>query len=217
MNCGVCNNIYTKIYKLPLYYCPNCYLIKYVKQIEKKNDDYLIRLKSFTKKLLVKNNNLKFSTINYMLNFDLTVFEEFQEDTLFIVHHTDFLLTEEFNRSCYVFNDYSDSYFFNYNSIKLLADKYKFEVSCMDKMDEFIYFKAKKKTVFENTIVDLFIYDDIVNNLYEEDTVLNFYLNYLHFKNIKQNEMIKYIKLKGDKFIEKNNYTVLFSILSLNY
>lgn len=213
MNCQVCNNKNRKIYDLPLYFCPNCYLVRYTKQIEQKNEDYLIRLKSFTENLLL-NKNLKFSNINYMLNFDLTVFEEFQENTLFVVYHSDFLLSQEFNRTSYVFNDYNDSYFFNYNTIKLLADKYKFEVIHIDKKDEFIYFKATKKEVFENIIVDILIYDDIINDLYEDETILKFYLNYVYFKNIKQNEILKYIKLKGKKSIEKNNYTVLFSIFT---
>lgn len=213
MNCGACNNIFKKIYELPLYFCPNCYLIKYVKQVEIKQDDYLIELKSFTEELLLKNHNLKFSNINYSLNLDLNVLEEFQDDTLFVIYHSDFLISENFNRSSYVFNDYSDSYFFNYNSLKLLANKYKFEIGRIDKKDKFIYFKARKKQDFDNVIVDILVYDDIINDLYEDATILKFYLNYVYFKNIKQNEMIKYIKLKGNKSLKKNNYTVLFSIL----
>lgn len=214
MECQICGFKFIKIYDIPLTYCNNCFLIHYSrKKKEKSNDEFLKNLSSFTKRY-INSNNISYSNINYLLNFNINEFKTSLEDTLFVVYNTDFLLSEQFNKCNYIFNDYLDCYYFNYNNIKLLASKYGFYISYVKKVDEFIIFKVQKNEFIQTSIIDFLLYDDILNDLYEEETIKKFYLNYVYFRNIVQNKMIENIKNVGNykNNLEENNYTILFSI-----
>jgi hypothetical protein len=213
LECEICGFNYIKIYNLPLSYCDNCFLINYSNELKVKKYDFLKNIINFTNRY-INTNDVSFSNINYLLNFDIDEMKSCSEDTLFIVYNTDFLLSEQFNKCNYIFNDYLDCYYFNCNTIKLLANKYDFKISYIKKVDQYIVFKVSKNELFSSSIIDTLLYEDILNDLYEQKTINTFYLNYLYFKNIVQNKIIEKIKRLGycENNLNENNYTRLFSI-----
>ncbi len=214
MNCKVCNNEYTKIYNLPLYYCNNCFLIFYLKSFNLKSIsclDYKKPFEEFLEKYLSKQ-NITYSDINYCLNLNCNL--DGCDDTLYIVYNSDFLLYDNFCKSSYVYNDYISCYYFNSNTIKKIANKNNFEVVFIQKIDKYIVFKVKKNDIPFNTLVDLLIYEDMLNELYSDEIIEKYYLNYILFRNSVQNKIIQASKKQKINYNENNlnNYTVLFSI-----
>jgi hypothetical protein len=214
MNCKVCNNEFVKIYSLPLYYCNNCFLVFYLKDFSlKKLDclDYKKQLQEFLDKYLSKK-IITYSDINYSLNLNCKM--DGFDDTLYIVYNSDFLLNDSFCKSSYVYNDYISCYYFNSNTIKKIANKNKFEIVYMEKIYKYIIFKVKKNEIQYNTLVDLLIYEDILNELYSDEIIENYYLNYILFRNNVQNKIIENYKNKKINYNENdlNNYTILFSM-----
>lgn len=208
MRCEICCFEFTKIYKLPLKYCINCFSIYYEKKYESQDVN---EIKIFTENYSKKNG---INNINCNLSFDLYEIKNIKKDTLMVVYNTDFLLSENFNKCSYVFNDYSSCYFFNYNSIKLLTQKNKFNITYIKKIDKYTVFGISKEE--ENIEIQDLLYDEIVKHIYEKDIIDKFYLKYLYFKNSVQNKMIEKVLYKESfEFLSENkkkNYKELFFI-----
>jgi hypothetical protein len=175
------------------------------------NLEYKKSLEDFLTKYLSEK-SLEYSDINYSLNLSCRLDQD--DERLYIVYNSDFLLYDNFSRANYIFNDYTSCYYFNVNTIKKIANKNNLDITYIEKIDKYIIFKVKKNENSYNTFVDLLLYEDILNELYSEEVIEKFYLNYILFKNSVQNKIIQNIKNKKIKYNENdlNNYTVLFSI-----
>ncbi len=216
MKCHICNGNFTKIYKLPLSFCDNCFIIFYRRNLileKNKTEKFFDILRKNVNKYLTEN-SIEYSNINYLVNVGETKLEDTIDDTVFIVYSTDFLLNENFNRVNYVFNDYISCFYFNLNSIKLLTQKNNLQITHIKKYNEYIIFKVKKSETIDTSIINELIYGELTKCFYTDDIIKKFYTRFIYYRNTVQNKIIeKFNALDYLKYeVDKNNYTILFSI-----